>query len=339
MNIQFQPSARVPFPCPLKETSQSKGTVGSQSKGPATSQYASKLIRYDNPLHLSKAAYALQQNVLTLTRYWRTHRLLELSVTFPRHVTNRTAQRRLNSFLTNVIRPIAECYVRVTGRTRKGMIHYHVTFAMEDYFGKRPSGCQRLHNLRRSLVASASSHGLGRITVRRVRDVEAWSIYLARHVDAPRLRADRSLRRVAYSQNFQRVCTTSFSWITPFATRWRNAVRAIARKYGISPTASRQWIWLYFKEITKLANTLPLTSPNFEYRPRKLTWQGKVWTVLRFQENPDLFLLRREAEGDERFPSYDPRHSLGETYRTFSVHVSRRELQRIVNAQRIALIA
>lgn len=324
--IHFQRSPVSPS-CPvLKCTSQSKTTSQSNPN-------VYKPIAYDNPLKLSKQAYALQQNILSLTHYAKANRLLELCLTLPDDLSPKEAQRRLNSYMTNVLRRICLTYVRVVGRTRKGRIHYHITFAMTDYFGNRPSGKRRLRNLRDFLTSAAARHGFGRATVARIRDIEGWSIYLARHVDQSRLRGDKKLKRVAYSTNFKRVCSTRLSSMSAFARRWRKAVGEVAKMYGYSPTAGRKWIWHHYREILDVANKLPMPTPDFNKAPRTVTWQGRVWSVLRMQEDPDLFLLTRAAEGDERLLCSGRAGASVEVYSMFSVHVTRQQLQRICNAQ------
>jgi hypothetical protein len=321
VSIQFQPSSAVSLPCPVKKYT----TQSSQHRN----------IDYDNPLRLSKKAYAVQQNILSLEHYWKTNRLLEVCLTLREDLPCREAQRRLNSYLTNVIRPRSLLYVRVTGRTRKGQIHYHITLAVSEYFGKRKSGKDRLTRLRKSLKDSAASHGFGRTTVSRVNDIEGWSIYLARHIDQSRLKSDKKLRRVSYSANFKRICMPRFSWTSPFAARWRRAVAEVAEQHGYKACdSSRKWIWTHYREILHCAGQLAIPERDFAVMPRTVFWQGKLWTVLRLQEDPNLFVLQRPAEGVERFLVAEPTERLGTVYSTITEHVWRRDLQRLVNAKR-----
>jgi hypothetical protein len=242
----------------------------------------------------------------------------------------------LNSYLTNVIRSCSLLYVRVTGRTRKGQIHYHITVVTPEYFGKRKSGRDRLTNFRKSLRASAASHGFGRTTVARVKDIEGWSIYLARHIDQSRVKADRKLRRVSYSANFKRVCMPRFSWTSPFAARWRRAVAEVAEQHGYKACdSSRKWIWTHYREILGRASELHIPERDFATMPRRVFWQSNLWTVLRLQENPNLFVLQRPAQGPERFAVCDPMGRYGVIYSTISEYVWRRDLQRVINAQQL----
>src|SRR5437588_573614 len=100
--LEFEPSSAVSAPCPVKKY--------------ITQSSEHRNIDYDNPLNLSKKAYAFQQNILTLEPYWKANRLLEICLTLREDLPSREAQRRLNSFLTNVIRPSSFLYVRVIGR-------------------------------------------------------------------------------------------------------------------------------------------------------------------------------------------------------------------------------
>jgi hypothetical protein len=321
VSIQFQPSSAVSLPCPVKKYT----TQSSQHRN----------IDYDNPLRFSKKAYAVQQNILSLEPQWKANRLLEVCLTLREDLPSKEAQRRLNSFLTNVIRPCSLLYVRVTGRTRKGQIHYHITLAVPEYCGKRKSGKDRLTNLRRSLKASAGKHGFGRTTVARVGDIEGWSIYLARHIDQSRLKSDKKLRRVSYSSNFKRMCMPRFSWTSPFASRWRRAVAEVATQHGYKASdLSRKWIWTHYREILERAKVLNIPERDFAAMPRTVFWQAKLWTVLRLQEDPNLFVLQRPAEGAERYLIAEPAERLGTVYSTITEHVWRRDLQRIVNAER-----
>jgi hypothetical protein len=321
VSIQFQPSSAVSLPCPVKKY---------------LTQYSQhRKVEYDNPLRLSKKAYALQQNILSLEPYWKANRLLELCLTLREDLPCKEAQRRWNSYVTNVIRPTCLVYVRVTGRTRKGQIHDHISLAMPDYCGKRKSGKDRLAKVRKMLIASARTHGFGRTTVARIKDIEGWSIYLAKHIDQSRVKADRKLRRVSYSANFKRVCMPRFSWTSPFAARWRRAVAEVANRHGYKVTdPSRKWIWTHYREILDCASELAIPERDFTAMPRTVFWQGRLWTVLRLQEDPNLFILQRLAEGIEKFAVCDPMGKYGVIYSTISEYVWRRDLQRVVNAER-----
>jgi hypothetical protein len=326
VSIQFQPSSAIPSSCPVKK-------YITQSQNDLTQSHPSQNIDYENPLRLSKKAYAVQQNILSLEPYWRANRLLEVCLTLREDLPSKEAQRRLNSFLTNVIRP--SVYIRVTGRTRKGQIHYHITLAVSEYCGRRKSGKDRLTSLRKSLKASAASHGFGRTTVARVGDIEGWSIYLARHIDQSRLKSDRKLRRVSYSANFKRICMPRFSWTSPFAARWRRAVAEVAEQHGYKVSdSSHKWIWTHYREILERANVLDIPERDFAVMPRTVFWQGRLWTVLRLQEDPNLFVLQRPAQGAEQFAVCDPVGRYGPIYSTISEYMWRRDLQRVVNAER-----
>jgi hypothetical protein len=204
---------------------------------------------------------------------------------------------------------------------------------MEEYVGRRASGKKRLANLRTRLTTAANDYGFGRTTLSGVSDIEGWSIYLARHIDQSRLKVDRKLKRVSYSADFKRVCMPTFSWTSPFASRWRNAVAQIAESYGYKATdSSRKWMWHHYREILECADEMTLPKRDFDAMPRTVVWEGRVWTVLRFEEEPNLFVLQRSTEGSERFMVCDPSGKHGAVYSTMSEYVSRRELQRIINA-------
>jgi hypothetical protein len=322
--IMFQPDTAGSFPCPVKK-------YVTQSSNPQT-------IEYENPLGLSEKAYATQQNLLSLEPYWRKHQLLDLCLTLPEDLPAKRCQQQWNSFLTNVVRPLSSIFVKIIGRTRKGRIHYHIACVVPGYCGRRETGKARLSKIRKLLRRGAQTHGFGITTVARVRDIEGYSIYLARHIDRSRLTEDRKLRRVSYSAHFKRVCTTRFSWMTPFAIRWRKAVQRIAERYGYkSSDRSRRWVWEHYREIGEEAERLELCVPDFTMRPRTVLWENEIWTVLRFPENRNIFALQRPAAGDERFNSFGPIDRTRPIYTTVTKLVWRRHLQRLVNAQRLHL--
>lgn len=159
----------------------------------------------------------------------------------------------------------------------------------------------------------------------------------ARHIDRPRLREDKKLRRVAYSASFRRVCTPNFSWTSPFASRWRTAVAEVATRYGYAPSdSSRRWIWNYYREIMEVASKLDVPSRDFHSVPRTVSWRSPLWTVLRLPENPDLFVLQQPAEGDERFNACGPISRVKALYTTVTEHVWRGDFQRLTKAERLS---
>ncbi len=215
----------VSSPCPTKkDITQSNRTTFPQSHS----------IDYDNPLNLSKALTLSFRTLLSLEPFKKRSRLLDLCLTLPEDLPVEEVRRRLNSFMTNVLRPFCVSFIRVTGRTRKGK--------------------GRLSNLRREIKQRACAHNFGITTLRNVRDIEGYAIYLARHIDRPRLREDKKLRRVADSANFRRICMPKFFMDEPFASRWRLAVAEVAKRYGYTPSdSSRGWIWNHYREILNTA--------------------------------------------------------------------------------------
>ncbi len=148
VSIQFQPDSMQP-PCPLKKdiTQYSVPQVSLPS------------VNYDNPLSLSKSAYAVLQNILSLAEYQRRHQLLDLCLTLPEDLPSKHARKRLNALLTNVLRPACRSFVRVTGRTQKGRIHFHIVLAIAYYFGRRSSGKRLVVALRKLVKSNATAHG------------------------------------------------------------------------------------------------------------------------------------------------------------------------------------
>lgn len=265
-----------------------------------------------------------------------------MCLTFADDCPAKVANRRLNSFFTNVIRPACHSYVRFVGRTTKGRLHYHVLLVMANYYGRRRSGSERLRTFRKTIRQRARKHGFGITHVSTVRDVEGYSVYMAQHVDRARFTDDVNVKRVSYSSNFVRTCFPRFSWNTAFSKRWRNGVAAIAKKYDYSPNYPRKWVWQHYREIIEGIKTGAFGETDSQLYPRVVTWRGPdergndapaVWTVLRFAEDADIYALQRETVGDERFNVGQPIDRSRILYRTITHLVSRRDLQRIVNAQ------
>jgi hypothetical protein len=124
--------------------------------------------------------------------------------------------------------------------------------------------------------------------------------------------------------------------MSPFAVRWRQAVAEVAEQHGYKVSdSSRKWIWTHYREILECANELPIPERDFAAMPRTVFWQGKLWTVLRLQEDPNLFVLQRPAEGTEQFAVCDPMGRCEVIYSTVTEYIWRRDLQRIVNAGRL----
>ncbi|MDP9162062.1 MAG: hypothetical protein M3O09_17785 [Acidobacteriota bacterium] len=114
----------------------------------------------------------------------------------------------------------------------------------------------------------------------------------------------------------------------------------VAKQHGYrSSDPSRKWIWTHYREILEQADALSIPERDFATMPRTVFWQGKLWTVLRLQEDPNLFVLQRPTEQFERFAVHDPVGKHGVVYSTITEYVWRRDLQRIVNAGRMSRIA
>lgn len=112
----------------------------------------------------------------------------------------------------------------------------------------------------------------------------------------------------------------------------------VARHHGYKASdSSRKWIWTHYREILDCAERLAIPERDFDAMPRTVFWQGRLWTVLRLQEDPNLFVLQRPTEGKEQFAVCDPMGKYGVIYCTISEYVWRRDLQRIVNAERAGL--
>ncbi len=155
--IQFELHPNAP-PCPIEK---------------AITQYqplhfSSHSVQYENPLSLSKPAYAVLQNLLSLTFYQNKSRLLDLCLTLPEDLAVLETRKRLNSFLTNVLRRCTISFVRITGRTRKGRIHYHIAKGqpplspLAEHHGSGNARFCILHPLRLIQIIMFNSHWMHR---------------------------------------------------------------------------------------------------------------------------------------------------------------------------------
>jgi hypothetical protein len=206
----------------------------------------------DFPPSARRTAFALQANVRAMCERHGLHRVGFLTLTFADHVLRpQEAQRRLNSLLTNVVRPrYGEC-IRVFERQKSGRIHYHLlvrldvdirsgcdfdAFKRQDYRSAPPALRAEWAFWRHT----AKQYGFGRTELLPVVSTsEAIGRYVGKYIGKHlehREDRDRGVRLVSYSG--PRVATTRFAWAGGRAREWRQKIRAFVEMFASSGAIS-----------------------------------------------------------------------------------------------------
>lgn len=190
-----------------------------------------------------RTAFALQTNIQALATRYGLAFLGFLTLTFADHVLDpREAQRRMNSFITNVLGVRFVAFVRVFERQKSGRIHYHLLVVLDhdirtgvdfDAFsqGDYRTASKHLRAEWAFMRRAAKLHGFGRtelLPVKSSKEAIARYLgkYIAKHLEARQPR-DRGVRLVSYSGD--RVATTHFAWASAGAKLWRAKVRAFVQ--------------------------------------------------------------------------------------------------------------
>jgi hypothetical protein len=209
------------------------------------------------PASAKRTAYALQLNVAAMCERHGIEKVGFLTLTFRDHILDpKEAQRRLNSLITNVIRPRYGQVIRVLERQKSGRIHYHLlvnvgadirtgvdfeALKRRDY---RSAGAE----LRAEWAfwrRTAKPYGFGRTELLPIRSTSEAigryvGKYIAKHLEH-REERDRRVRLVSYSG--LRVASTRFGWANGGAKEWRAKVKAFVSMLHeagaiFSPTAA-----------------------------------------------------------------------------------------------------
>jgi hypothetical protein len=190
-----------------------------------------------------KTAFILKSSVQQLADKYGLEHLGFLTLTFKQHITNpKEAQRRLNSFITNVIKCRYLDYVGVFERMKSGRIHYHILVALKvdirtgfDFDaisnGDYRSASVALRSEWARLRKLAPAHGFGRtelLPVKSTSEAIAKYVgkYIAKHMEA-REEQDKGVRLVRYSVG-ARAGTTRFSFKSPGSAEWRRKLAIFA---------------------------------------------------------------------------------------------------------------
>lgn len=196
-----------------------------------------------------KTAFILAESVQKLCGIYGIDRVGFLTLTFADHILDpREAQKRLNSLLTNVVKPRYGEYTGVLERQKSGRIHYHLlittpfdcrsgvdfeAFARGDY----RSAPKRLRHEWRFWRLTARKYGFGRTELMPVRSTEqAIGRYVGKYIsksitasnESNNSHLDKGVRLVRYSQG-ARAGTSHFTFISKNSEKYRTALKYIVQ--------------------------------------------------------------------------------------------------------------
>jgi len=171
-----------------------------------------------------------------------------LTLTFGDHVTDsREAGRRLNSLLTNVVRPRYKEYICVRERMKSGRIHFHlIVDAKRDIktgliwaeikAKKYTSANAYLRSEWAFWRKAAKKYRFGRTELLPIRsNVEAICRYVGKYISkhiGHRIEADKGVRLVRMSKGVK-VASTRFAWNSPGSWCWRKKQALLAEAFGV----------------------------------------------------------------------------------------------------------
>lgn len=231
-----------------------------------------------------KTSFILRESVQLLAESYGIEKLGFLTLTFKDHVQDpKAAQRRLNSLLSNVIKPRYQEYVGVMERQKSGRIHYHFlvvlsvdirsgcnfeAFTRRDY-RSAPGSLREEWSFWRS---TAPKYRFGRtelLPVRSTTEAIAKYVgkYIAKHCEA-RKPIDKGVRLVRYSTG-ARAGTTRFQFHSQGSRDWRAAVslfativqinnpgRKVSELADLSEVLGKRWAYHHREYILGLSEML-----------------------------------------------------------------------------------
>lgn len=191
-----------------------------------------------------RSAFVLKESVTLLATRYGLEKLGFLTLTFREHILcPREAQRRLNSLLSNVVKPRYRDYLGVMERQKSGRIHYHLLVVLDhdirtgfdfsgidrrDYSSASPQLRQEWAFLRKT----APAYGFGRTELLPIKsNTEAIAKYvgkyIAKHMES-RVDQDKGVRLVRYSRG-ARAGTTRFQFQSLGSMEWRRKLAIFAQ--------------------------------------------------------------------------------------------------------------
>lgn len=187
-----------------------------------------------------KSAFVLKESVSLLASKFGLNNLGFLTLTFADHVLcPREAQKRLNSLISNIIKPRYHEYIGVMERQKSGRIHYHLLVVLDedirtgfdfssvasgDYSSAPPSLRKEWSFWR----VTAKKYRFGRTELLPIKSsAEAISKYvgkyIAKHIEH-REKQDKNARLVRYSRG-ARAGTTRFQFQSEGSREWRRKLK------------------------------------------------------------------------------------------------------------------
>jgi hypothetical protein len=241
------------------------------------------------PAGARRTAFALQTNIVALVLRYGIEHIGFLTLTFSDHVIDsREASRRLNSFLTNVLRPRYRNIIAVMERQKSGRIHYHLLVVLDadirtgvNFFATCPpkgSGVKPDYRTAPAALRAewvflrhqAKLYRFGRTELMPIRST-AEAIgryvgkYIAKHIEQ-RQENDLGVRLVRFSGQIARTATTRFAWAGPRSKDFRLRLGAFVHMLhgagaihsptyaGMRSRFGKRWAWRWRDQIS----TFPL---------------------------------------------------------------------------------
>jgi hypothetical protein len=212
---------------------------------PQGDQQALEIPEFQYSKGRQKTAFILSESVQKLCRLNGIDRVAFLTLTFADHILDpREAQKRLNSLLTNVIKPRYGEYTGVLERQKSGRIHYHLLVTMPfdcrscadfEAFSKHDyrTASKALRNEWRFWRVTSRKYGFGRTELMPIKSTEeAIGRYVGKYIsksitasnESNNADLDKGVRLVRYSKG-ARAGTSHFTFVSKNSEKYRTALR------------------------------------------------------------------------------------------------------------------
>jgi hypothetical protein len=223
-----------------------------------------------------KTAFVLKESVQLLANRFGVEFLGFLTLTFSDHVTcHKEAQKRLNSLLSNVIKPRYQEYVGCMERQKSGRIHYHLLVVLKtdirtdfDFTeiaqSNYKSASKNLRDEWSFWRKTARKYRFGRTELLPIKStIEAMAKYVGKYISKHmenRNEEDKGARLVRYSRG-ARAGTTRFMFKTDGSEAWRRKVAVFAQMIQEQHPEQR---------VSDLEDLRRVLGPTWAYRHREL---------------------------------------------------------------------
>lgn len=249
-----------------------------------------------------RTAHVLYESVRLMCGKYGLDKVGFLTLTFADHILDpMEAQRRLNSLLTNIIKPRYQDYLGVMERQKSGRIHYHFLVALDVdirtgfNFDQASNGVYKsASNYLRSEWAfwrgTSKAYGFGRTELMPIKSsTEAIGRYvgkyISKHIEC-RNQEDRGVRLVRYSRG-ARAGTTKFQFNTIGSAQWREKIKQFAvmvsdfKKVDVNNISDLSKVlgvrWAFHHR--ELIMALPTNMPNLRFISRNCRGDGDLGYV------------------------------------------------------------